>query len=335
MSIQIKTHKMLWGRSGNLCAFPDCKKDLVMDISETDDISVVGEEAHIVAREKDGPRGISPLTVEQRDKYGNLILMCSIHHKVIDDHPTNYPVELLHEYKRNHEKWVKQNLKHDNPKQKEDEIYASYIDDFLKLADIENYKAWTSWLLSEDHPKIHKEQYDKLRKLINYIISRVWYKRYPELESSLINFKNVLNDLLKVFDKYAEDVGNGEQIWTRKFYKIDRWDEKLCDELHKKYMFHVKLIDDLTLELTRAANYVFDKIRQHLVSSFRIKEGVLLVETGPFMDMSWRTFRVEYKPAERTEFPYPGLRKFMEIRKDRDICCGNGVSEDYFPSAFD
>lgn len=80
MSIQLKTHKMLWGRSGNICAFPDCKKELVMDISETDDISVVGEEAHIVAREAEGPRGNSPLTPEQRDKYDNLILMCSIHH---------------------------------------------------------------------------------------------------------------------------------------------------------------------------------------------------------------------------------------------------------------
>lgn len=335
MGIQLRTHKMLWGRSGNICAFPDCKKELVMDISETDDISVVGEEAHIVAREVDGPRGISPLTPEQRDKYDNLILMCSIHHKVIDDHPDKFPVSLLHDNKRNHENWVKQNLKLDNIKQREDEVYASYIDEFLKLIDIENYKSWTSWLLSSDFPKISKEQYDNLRELINFIISRVWYKRYPDLENAFLNFKNVLNDLLKVFDEHGEDVRNGEQIWTRKFYKIDRWDDELYNSLLAKYMYHVKLVDDLTLELTRATNYLFDKVRQHLVPSFRIKEGVLLIEVGPFMDMSWRTYRVEYKPEERLDFPYPGLRKFMEIRDNRDINWGTGVSEDYFPPLFD
>lgn len=326
---------MLWGRSGNLCAFPDCKKELVMDISETDDISVVGEEAHIVAREEDGPRGVSPLTPEQRDKYDNLILMCSIHHKVIDDHPNIYLVELLHEYKKNHESWVKQNLKLDNVKQREDEVYSSYIDEFLKRADIENYRAWTSHLLSGDRPKMSREQYDKLRELIDYIISRVWFKRYPELESAFLNFKNVLNDLLKVFDEHAENVGNGEQIWTKKFYKIDRWDAELYENLHGKYMYHVELIDDLTFELTRAANYLFDKVRQQLVPSFRIKEGVLLIEAGPFIDMSWRKYKVEYKIEERIDFPYPGLRKFMEIRDRRDRCRGTGVSEDYFPPVFD
>jgi len=330
MGIQLKTHKMLWGRSGNLCAFPDCKKELAMDISETDDTSIVGEEAHIVAKEIDGPRGESPLTPEQRDKYNNLILMCSIHHKVIDDQPTKYSVELLHDYKEKHENWIKQNLKVDNIKQREDEIYASYIDEFLKLADIENYKAWTSWLLSGDHPKISKEQYDKLRELINYIISRVWYKRYPELEKALLNFKNVLNDLLIVFDKYAEEVKNGEQIRTIKFYKIDRWDEQLYKKLLEEYMFHVKLIDDLTLELTRATNYIFDKVRQYLVPNFRIKEGVLLLEVGPFMGMSWHTLRLEYESEEQIEFPYPGLRKFMEIRNSRSISSGAGISEDYF-----
>ncbi|PWK16839.1 hypothetical protein LV89_04721 [Arcicella aurantiaca] len=335
MGIQLRTHKMLWGRSGNICAFPGCKKELVMDISETDDISVVGEEAHIVAREKDGPRGISPLTPEQRDKYDNLILMCSVHHKVIDDYPDRFPIKLLLDTKRNHENWVKQNLIFDNTKQREDEVYASYIDEFLKLADIENYKAWTSWLLSSDNPKILKEQYNKLRELINYIISRVWYKRYPELENALFNLKNVLNDLLNVFDKYVEDVRNSEQICTNKFYKIDRWDDELYNHLLGKYMYHIELIYDLTLELTRATNYLFDKVRQQLVPSFRIKEGVLLIEVGPFMDMSWRTYRVEYRHEEILVFPYPGLRKFMEIRDNRDINWGTGVSEDYLPLKFD
>lgn len=335
MSIELKTHKMLWGRSGNICAFPECMKELVMDISETDDISIVGEEAHIVAREPDGPRGNSLLTPDQRDKYDNLILMCRIHHKVIDDHPDTYPVELLHEYKKKHEIWVKQNLKIDDKKQKEDEVYASYIDEFVKLADIDNWKGWTSYLLGSDQPRIATERYNKLRELIEYIISRVWYNRYPELEESLYNFKNVLNDLLNIFDEYSEGSSSNEQMWTRKFYHIDEWNPERYDELHEKYMFHVMLVQDLTLELTRAANYVFDRVRDNLFPSFRIKEGVLLVEVGPFTDLSWRTHRVEYRGDQRTKKPYPGLKTFMEIRNEqRDLSYGVGVCEDYFPPKF-
>ena len=75
MSISLKTHKMLWGRSGMMCAFPDCKKELVSDESETDDPSLIGEEAHIVGKTENSPRGKSDLPSEQRDKFDNLILL--------------------------------------------------------------------------------------------------------------------------------------------------------------------------------------------------------------------------------------------------------------------
>lgn len=84
MPITLKTHKMLWGRAANRCAI--CRMELVMDASETDDEAVVGEACHIVAQKEDGPRGQSPLTQEQRDKYANLILLCNVHHKQVDDH---------------------------------------------------------------------------------------------------------------------------------------------------------------------------------------------------------------------------------------------------------
>jgi len=334
MSINLKTHKMIWGRSGNICAFPDCKKELVMDISETDDISVVGEEAHIVAKENNGPRGNSSLTAEDRDKYNNLILMCSIHHKVIDEHPNKYPVEKLISYKKNHENWVKNNLSLNVNKQKEDEVYATYIDEIMKLSNIENWKGWTSFLLGGEHPRISIEHYNNLTTLIQYIISRIWYSRYTELEKAILNFKNVLNDLLNVFNQYSEKNKYTEEIWTRKFYQIDEWNPERYKNLHESYIYHINLVQDLTLELTRSANYIFDKVRKNLLSSFRIKEGVLLVEVGPFEDFSWRTHRVEYRDTEKTDKPYPGLKKFMNIRSSRDLAYGKGVREDYFPPEF-
>jgi hypothetical protein len=50
-----------------------------------------------------------------------------------------------------------------------------------------------------------------------------------------------------------------------------------------------------------------------------MREGVLLVESGPYApDLSIRVHRVEYRQAERTAKPYPGLEKFETLRLTRD-----------------
>ncbi len=108
--ISSKTHKMLWGRAASRCAFPHCRRELVMDSNAIDQASLVGQECHIVAKEKDGPRGNSPLSQKQRDEYENLLLLCNIHHKLIDDQPNTYTVESLQQIKAAHEQWVRECL---------------------------------------------------------------------------------------------------------------------------------------------------------------------------------------------------------------------------------
>lgn len=320
---------MLWGRSANICAFPKCKKVLVIDETATDDPSIIGEEAHIVARKSDGPRGESELTEEQRDKYDNLILLCSVHHKIVDDQEKEHSVEKLHTYKLEHEKWVLQNLLNDNKKIIADELYASYIEHFVQETDLHNWGNWTSWILgsSECFPK---ERYDRLRELPNYIVSRIWPNRYPELEFALINFKNVANDLIKVFDVYLVERKNSYGI--ERFYRNTRDGEEAYNNLIKKYEYHVALVEDLVLELTRAANYVCDKIREFVFEGFRIKEGVILVTRGDIL--GYQSFRVEYRNEERIDFPYKGLKDFMATRDGRDFTIGQGTEEDYFRTYF-
>jgi hypothetical protein len=62
MTISVRDRKLLWGRSGNRCAFTDCRRQLTVDAEETGRDAVVSQEAHIVAEEEDGPRGASPLS---------------------------------------------------------------------------------------------------------------------------------------------------------------------------------------------------------------------------------------------------------------------------------
>jgi len=68
---------------------------------------LIGDVAHIIAEEKDGPRGLSALTIEQRNLELNLLLLCKPHHKQVDDDPNTYTVDVLTKAKLSHENWVK------------------------------------------------------------------------------------------------------------------------------------------------------------------------------------------------------------------------------------
>lgn len=108
MPISDKTRKILWGRSGNRCAL--CRHVLVVDATSLDDESIVGDECHIISAQGQGPRHDPSFPVEQLDDAGNLILLCRVHHKMVDDQTETYTVQLLRELKTNHERWVSTTL---------------------------------------------------------------------------------------------------------------------------------------------------------------------------------------------------------------------------------
>jgi hypothetical protein len=70
----------------------------------------IGDVAHIVAEEEDGPRGVSPLSLEERNSEPNLVLLCKPHHKQVDDDESTYTVNFLTQTKVSHEKWLSSSL---------------------------------------------------------------------------------------------------------------------------------------------------------------------------------------------------------------------------------
>lgn len=308
---------MLWGRAGNRCAA--CKRELVID-AETGDASIIGEECHIVAQRPDGPRGESDLSAEQRDKYGNLILLCNVDHKIVDDQPGTYTVQRLQAIKAEHEKWVKEKLGFDDQRQYDEEIYAAYVEEWARRIRIDDWIDWASRLISSGQPSLSDDMKLALDDLRSWLLARVWSGRYLELEAAFLSFRLVLRDLCELFGKHA--VKHGDVWWTRKLYQIDEWNPELHERLAKQFDDHVDLVEDLSLELTRAANYLCDQVRKCLFRSYRLKEGVVLIQGGPFMNMSFRTYRPEYRGAERTATPYPGLEAFRKLRVSRDFSFG-------------
>ncbi|MBE1577742.1 hypothetical protein ACFORH_11150 [Amycolatopsis roodepoortensis] len=104
MGISDKTRKILWGRSGNRCA--DCRRELITRRTpDGDEEAIVGDEAHIAAQSPGGPRyGEGPPSGLHH--YDNLILLCRVDHKKIDDQPHHYTVDRLTKLKAEHEAWV-------------------------------------------------------------------------------------------------------------------------------------------------------------------------------------------------------------------------------------
>jgi hypothetical protein len=101
VAISDRTRKILWARAGGRCSI--CRTILVSRETETDAPSVFGEEAHIISAAQNGPRAGD---LADHDAYGNLILLCSKDHKMVDDQAVHYTVALLSTIKRNHERWI-------------------------------------------------------------------------------------------------------------------------------------------------------------------------------------------------------------------------------------
>ncbi len=106
MTISYNDQKMLFQRSGNRCAYPDCNKLLTFPETAVDGGGTVSEVAHIVAQRPDGPRGGYPLPPSERDKYDNLILLCEEDHHRVDKQVHYFTVERLRQMKCDHERFI-------------------------------------------------------------------------------------------------------------------------------------------------------------------------------------------------------------------------------------
>ena len=96
----------LWIKSGGRCEFRGCNKYLYKD-GVTKQPRNLANIAHIVSWTPTGPRG-NQNSEKLATDISNLMLTCSEHNNLIDDprYVEMYPVELLQQYKREHEERI-------------------------------------------------------------------------------------------------------------------------------------------------------------------------------------------------------------------------------------
>ncbi len=320
---------MLYARSGNRCAFPGCSIALVFTLKESGAVVNFGKAAHIVAESPKGPRGRSKMSLAERNSCENGIVFCTPHHTdVVDKFPERFTVQELVKWKRGHEKKYGNISSAIGKRAPLLSIYAEYTDKWVDLALLDGWLTWTAPMLRAGAHYMSFAVYYNYIELCSWLATRVWPGKLRALEKAFENFRHVASDLIFTFDKHAD--ANGNVLRTHRFY--DGYRGRHSHQLKKaidQFEYHTALLEDLTLELTRAANLICDRVRESVDAQFRVEEGRLIVESGIYPDLELHRHVVQYAARELKAHPYPGLEEFMKIREQRDLHFGRGVKKQY------
>jgi hypothetical protein len=95
--------KRLYALSGNRCAFLGCETRLTDQVAPGEPPTNLGKIAHIVGLGRQGPRADPTIPAKDLNRVENLLLLCGVHHDLVDANPRIFSVEVLATYKANHE----------------------------------------------------------------------------------------------------------------------------------------------------------------------------------------------------------------------------------------
>jgi len=189
-------------------------------------------------------------------------------------------------------------------------IYIPYFTALFEKLDIEEYKYWSHNLAVSGETDISYNRYYKLRDLIAFCDScqnQINFEEYYNLTKCL---QTVLTDLLNVFDLHSKLIGEDKYRFD-KFYKNHQYDPQRTPIEEKEYENEIRLIGDLTFELTRIANLLLEKIRIY-DQSFMAQYGNLTI-----IDTPDPRGQVVYKDEEKSDCPYLGLKDFLSRKMSR------------------
>jgi hypothetical protein len=269
-SILPKDLKILWGKAAGRCSI--CRKKLVHEASDEVPSKniLLGENCHIVAEKSDGPRGDSILSLDDRNRYPNLILLCRNDHTIIDQDDKSWPIEKLHQIKADHEIWVETQL----TEVEEDyalELYSELINMITEQLML------TKWDYINDHA-VRLLLYDEFVEGIDNIWFRIqktiWPGKFPELEKAIKNLSDRSSEYVKHFlsNSILRDSGfhTENKSWTQ------GWNPNY-DEYSERAKQWQKKSTNLLFNLTIALNEYAESVRKYLKINYLIFEGKFLI----------------------------------------------------------
>lgn len=278
MSIHDKDQKILWGKAAGRCAMANCRKILTIEASEevASKNILIGQNCHIVAESENGPRGKSILSEDDRNRYPNLILLCVNHHTEIDQDPSSWPVEYLHQIKADHEIWVETQLT-----LKEDDIPSKIYSNLINL--ITNNLLLSYWHYFTDHAVrflLSEEFVDGSNELFTVVHKTIWPGVHPELEQKIINLNDRVSKYISLYLEKATLRKRDENDLG--YFVEDNWWKKQWREDFHVYAEASKLWErkclSMLFNIVVALNEYADAVRTFVNPSYFVYEGKFIID---------------------------------------------------------
>ena len=276
--VDLATRVAIWGRAGGRCSNPNCRRVLVHRPDEAADPSLIGEVCHIKAKGVGGPRYDENYPEEFRESYDNLLLMCRIDHKIIDDRPDIYTVEELRKLKSEHEAWVDSQLS--SQEKTERTIREKYS---VLLAAIERQLCfrqadrWLSFMGNDEYPRIEQKFSGILFDFPTWAVRQFWPNEIPTIEASVLNLVQAIDDYVHFFVQYSSPNEFKDFYVIPKFYKSSDWDEERYERISKKWDRVIAEARAKALEIAKALNLLTKVVRANVVPDYRTEEGWFIV----------------------------------------------------------
>ncbi|MBX3522472.1 MAG: hypothetical protein KF807_04600 [Xanthobacteraceae bacterium] len=277
--VSVPTRVAIWGRAGARCTHPDCRK-ILTHFATTTDLSLVGEVCHIRAKSPEGPRFDASYPEGLRESYDNLLLMCAVHHKIIDDLPEIYPVEKLVGLKAEHERWIDTQL---SPAEKLErsvrEEYSgifSAVEQYLKLDQADR---WLSFMANNEYPRIEKDFSSALFDFPTWAVRQFWPNKIPEIEATVFHLIQSIDDYTHYFVSYSSPNIFDQFHAIPKFYKMDEWNEKEYEERSMRWHEVIANCRKGAVKIASALNLLLKLVRKHVDPDYRRDEGWFIVNS--------------------------------------------------------
>lgn len=247
-NIPEKETKILLLKSGGICAFPKCDQGLVVKQNNNCDPVIVGEIAHIIAANRQGPRGKADISPEELNKHSNLILLCQKHHKIIDDNPKIYSVQVLSQMKGDHESHIQKALNQEKEEQSLDLTKEKVHSTLLQITHLPA-------VVFVAPCKYNNSQENEVKKNILYPQNNMELVPFLLREKKLFTFHDLRskqNPFINVVDNQNIELFSSVDLWkiddnkrwyitllNRALYKYTARLDIQYDPLHHRYYFPV------------------------------------------------------------------------------------------------
>jgi hypothetical protein len=208
--------------------------------------------------------------LEDRNRYPNLILLCSEHHTIIDQDPQTWPIEKLYQTKADHELWVETQLT-----EEEEDSATKLYSNLVNLATEGLFLG--SWDWFSDHAirlLLYKNFVDGVDEFWLQVQKAIWPGKYPELEEAIKNLGDRASTYTRHFMNNAmirnDDFFMEDKTWSKRYNpKYDIYLERSKDWQNKSTI----LLHNLVVALNEFA----DAVRKYLNPNYFFFQGKFII----------------------------------------------------------